>query len=324
VRVTLGIERFELDCKHGWAGPRDGTFRARMAVTALTDSGETPAGWIEADEESPGGASKGLQERLMYQGMVGMAQGFERLSLARPTAGSAVATDASAAPSRQTVTSKYQDPWTLRTTQWWDVSFVQHGLTGGQMKDSYRNVQGIMSGGGAWLKEGRAGLGGEVGFLTGKGDARVLDPAWTLRKRELSMWAVPVSMTGYFRLLDPKRTLPVMPYLGAGLGAFFGVDKLEIDAVGGLQELSGFHRALRAGWEGHALAGAEIGVSEDLHVMLETQWTQAGKAWIASGVDEKNAEEVQFWNTLHSILERPDNDLTGWRIALGLRWVGGF
>jgi opacity protein-like surface antigen len=129
-------------------------------------------------------------------------------------------------------------------------------------------------------------------------------------------------VTGYFRLLSPGRTTPVTPYVGAGIGAFLGVDNLEIDATNGVVELAGHHRALRAAWEGHALAGAEIRLVEDLGLMLETQWTQAGKAPIASGVDEKNAEEVEFWNTLHSILQRPDDNFTGWRIAVGLRWVG--
>ena len=311
VRVALGIERFELDCRHGWTGPRDATFRARMAVTALTDSGETPSGWLEADEEFPGGASKGLQERLMYRGMVGMAQGFERLNLARPKAGTAVAQGASQTDGRQTVTSKYQDPWTLSTTQWYGMHFVHHGLTGSQMKDDYGHIQGIMVGGGAWLKKGPAGIGGEGGFLTGRGDAKVLDPSWTVRKRELSLWAIPVSLTGYFRLFGPKRTMPVTPYVGAGIGAFLGVDNLEIDATSAGRELAGYHRALRAAWEGHALAGAEIRIVEGFHLTLETQWTQAGRASIASGVDDKNAEEVEFWNTLHSILERPDDNFTG-------------
>jgi hypothetical protein len=321
VRVALGIERFELDCQHSWTGPRDATFRARMAVTVITDSGETPSGWLEADEEVHGSTSKGRQERLMYQGMVGMAQGFERLSLSRSTAGAPAAPGASQAGARQTVTSKYQDPWTLSTTQWYGVHFVHYGLTGSQMKDSYGQIQGIMGSGGSWLRKGRAGIGGEVGYLTGRCDAKVLDPTWTVRKRELSQWTIPVSVTGYFRLLSPGRATPVTPYIGAGIGAFAGTDNLEIDATSDAEDLAGAHRALRASWEGHALAGAEIRIVEGLHVMLEAQWTQAGKASTASAVDDKNADEVAFWNTLHSILERPDNNFTGWRIAAGFRWT---
>ena len=190
------------------------------------------------------------------------------------------------------------------------------------MKDSYEHLESIVFRDIAWLKGGRPGIGGEVGFLWGNGQAKLLDPAWTVTQRDLSMWAIPITLTGYCRLLKPTHPTPVTPYVGLGFGGFVGADNLKLAASREGEEIEGYHHAVRAAWEGHALAGVNVRITEEAGFVLEAQWTQGGKAWVGSGVDENNAEQVAFWDTMHTILQRPDLDITGWRITAGMVWAG--
>lgn len=318
IRVALGIRRFDLECEHGWLGGRNASFRARLEVSVLTDSGEVAAGGLEADEHH----SKGdldSQQKILYRGMVAMAQGFEHLGLG--PVGTSFPTAGERSASLPTVTGRYRSRWARSVS----LHFAHHSLTGDQMKGSYGSFEGVLVNGTMWQREGRWGLQGETGVLTQLATARVIDPSWTVTRSRLNAGMVPFSVTLLAKVQDPKRARIVTPYVGAGFGVLIGSEALEIqgtrETVLESAYIEGEQSATRCGFEGHLIAGLDTRVAGPLHLRVQGQWTQAGDSPTLSTVDENNADEVAFWNAIHSILERPDFNVTGWRITTGLGWA---
>jgi len=331
IPVSVEIEQFDVDYKRTWMGAGDATFEARLAVNVLTDQGPVHAGWVHARETCPQAFSlTGAQKAAVYPGLVALARGFadpslplERLAAAPPLAAAedaAPAAEPVAEAPRRTITTEYQTPLALQTRSFPTWRAIYLNVTESETRDAFGDFFGIAAGGMTWWLTARSGIEGEIGFISSKGSARVLDPSWNVQTGTLEMWALPMSVNYLYRLGGHGGSPNFAPYIGTGIGLVPGLERMRLNATQGDVEFAANLGAFRGAFEGHGILGADFHLSESFHGIIESRWTHSGDGSTVEAVDEKKAEDVAASALLHSIIRRSNFNFTGWGIQAGFRW----
>ena len=123
-------------------------------------------------------------------------------------------------------------------------------------------------------------------------------------------------------LVDVTSRRAVMPYVGAGLGLFAGIERFHLAAnrFAVPESLEVNHTGDRLSVEAHALLGIEFRLSGPLHGALEARWVQAGDGSFHAWGTPDNAEEQALLDEAYSILRWPDFNFTGLRVSAGVKW----
>jgi hypothetical protein len=197
------------------------------------------------------------------------------------------------------------------------ASLLYHGFAPGQMRDVYGTLLMLGSHWSTWF-EGRSGLRAGGYFFGGSGPAPILDPNWTFETAKVRMGGVELDLTYLYRFRPDLRST-WLPYAGAGVNTYVGIDRLELKASNSFAMLDGHAAAVRAAMGVHALLGCHVMVSNEFSTRLAARWTQTGKGSTSAEAHFDSSEEEKVFDQLfYSTLQRPDFNFTGWGVDVEL------
>jgi opacity protein-like surface antigen len=190
------------------------------------------------------------------------------------------------------------------------------------MDESYGGaVIGFVQGG-KWFR-GRMGLRAELDLFEASGIPPRVDYSWNHTSSKIKMRVVTLSATYLHSLRKDPVKQRFLSYVGMGLNANFGAEKLSANASRGqgfdLEEFAADVWSLRSSVGTHMVLGTRVLVTGEWGLALELRWTQCGKG---NNMDlvEDDEEEQALKATLYDAVRRSNFSLSGWSIRVGYEW----
>lgn len=318
IDLVVGIQEFQLRHKSSILGQSTCGFSARLELRLLGGGVETVVGWLQTESEQDVVFSTlNCQKDAMYSGVAAFAQAIGLGDLPLADLAAQVAGGKAASIEKKTLRVAFRQPWLMGAKFPWEVGGVYYGLAESDMKDPYGTCFGFMAGGVSWFR-GRSGIKAAGGYLSGTGKPQLDNPIWTVKESKVSMYVIPLQMSYLYRLRVPDDRSTLVPYVGAGVDVFLGLDRLEATAESATDGFEAHSTALRASAGLHAVLGSEIKLFGDKYSgLLEIKWIQGGKG--STGDLLTDEEKGQFGTTLFDAVNRPKFNFTGWTVELGIR-----
>lgn len=196
------------------------------------------------------------------------------------------------------------------------VRFVYHTFADSQMEECYEHVPYLVAD--LVLVGVHHGVSFEAGYLYRDGEPTLLPNEWNVLSTSLSMWAVPITVNYLYYIAGYDRARRFAPYVGFGLGTFFGGEKIGAMANTLLKQWDGWTWGLRGSMIGNAVLGAHISPWRGFNAVVELRWIQSGRGGNVDLVDEE--DEPKFDAYLYPLVQRSSYDFTGWSVSVGIRW----
>jgi hypothetical protein len=181
------------------------------------------------------------------------------------------------------------------------------------------------------IKEQRAEYRAESGVILGSGEPLQWDPEFQIIDSYLAMIAVPAQMSFIYRLRNTRSASQVeveevysfIPYLGLGLGGFFGFERIDVHAfreeIGGEVHYEWHDTCYRHSFAAHALLGSYGKISDKMDFVFEIKWAWGGRGRLKrAGL---SGEELsQGWGDAFAAFQHSDFNFSGWSVAAGVTW----
>jgi hypothetical protein len=200
----------------------------------------------------------------------------------------------------------------------WRFQLLVQRFVAPQMHYAYGSTLGLQGSARVWGGPSkRMSLRVDGAFFARRGQARIIDPNWTVTQRRLSAAALDLSISAVVLVKKPDAGRWLIPYVGGGVGDIVGLDQLRFAmSRAGMEHEEHTPIAFRTAFEGHVFAGAMIPFLDSSSLVIEAQWVQAGKA-IFEPLGSRSAEQRAEDDLAHAVLAYPDLNLTGPRLLLG-------
>ena len=316
IRLQIAIEQFELEETSNLVGEDRIQCRARLGVTALTDSGPVDLGWIEHKGTEPtSGLRLSGHQALTYRAITALGQ-----SLARDDLGARVAQSDRVAAARHTVTADYRGPEPTYQRSPWDLMVGGQGFTNQNMSAVYQNGMAVITGSTSWSTGKRGERMSAVGIFPRSGTPTVVNRSWAIESRSLRMYTVSGSFQWLFGFSDRIRAHRAYPYVGLGYTMVFGEEQLKVKARRDdpllPETMDHSLSALRGAIGAQALSGMELRVADKLACVIEGGWTQSTNGF---KIDLGSSRKTGSPTRIYDIVDRSKFNFTGWHFGLGLR-----
>lgn len=184
------------------------------------------------------------------------------------------------------------------------------------MEDSYEYAPYLVAD--LLLIRGHHGALFEIGYLYREGEPALLGSEWNVLTTTLDMWAVPLTVNYLYFIRERVRARSFLPYIGLGLGTFFGGEKIGATAVTLLKKWDGWAWGFRGSLIGNIVIGTNISPWQGLDAVIEVRWIQSGRGGNIDLVDDE--DEPKFDAYLYPMVQRSSFDFTGWSVSIGIRW----
>ena len=194
--------------------------------------------------------------------------------------------------------------------------FVYHTFTDSRMDGCYGNAPYLMAE--FLVAKGHHGASFEIGYLFREGEPETLPTDWNVLSTSLSMWAMPITLNYLYHINRCEHSSTFDPYIGLGLGAFIGGEKIGVLANTLLKQWDGWAWGLRGSFIGNAVIGAQIAPWSAFDAVFELRWIQSGRGGNIDLIDEE--DEQKFDAYLYPLVQRSVFDFTGWTVSVGVRW----
>lgn len=201
-------------------------------------------------------------------------------------------------------------------TIWQRLSFDYVYFTNSEMQDAYPHGFG-----GTWGAQSNLGTGFrqefEMGFiLAGGTPVKRPETLWTVDSSSLTLVNLPIR----FHLIYPPRNPrgdSFRPYVGAGLGAMLGFERMSAELTWGGGGVDVANGIFRAAWTGDVIVGSEFGPSASAP-FVELRFQFSGHNNVAEGLSDEDKQERA--ETLYDALVRPNGETTGVQLSVGMCW----
>lgn len=199
---------------------------------------------------------------------------------------------------------------------WWAIDAYYHHFMKDEMQDAYGGGFGFEFMGGEDISNNMC-FGVRSSILMASGTpAERQGSIWHVESSKIFIIYMPISVSLiYPTLADRKGSFK--PYAGIGGGGVFSYERMEGKMSTYYSTVEAAHGVFRAAWTGEIFFGAEFG-GWAANPFIEFRGIVAGRSSVSWGLSEE--EDQQLAETLYDALIRPEEDVAGGQVCLGIRW----
>jgi len=200
--------------------------------------------------------------------------------------------------------------------KWNALALYYHYFTGEEMQDAYGHGFGFAYMGGENISE-RLSFGVDASlFLASGTPVERPGSTWHVESSNLYLLSMPISVS----LIYPAqagRKGSFLPYIGIGGGGILSLELMEAELATYVSQVDAGNTVFRAAWTGEIFFGAEFG-KWAANPFIEFKGIVSGRSSVSTGLSEE--EQQQLDESLYDALIRPDGNMAGVQICLGIRW----
>ncbi|MFO7653987.1 MAG: hypothetical protein R6X25_09225 [Candidatus Krumholzibacteriia bacterium] len=199
---------------------------------------------------------------------------------------------------------------------WQRLSIDYHYFTNSEMRNAYPHGFGFTYAAGSdFARNFRQEF--EVGLIAAMGTpVERPDTEWTIDSSSLFLLNLPIR---YHLFYPPRggRAGSFQPYLGVGVGGVIGIERMSADLSGGGNRVEVANGIFRSAYTGDVVVGGEINRWAN-PLVVELRFRYSGHNNVSEGLSDEEREERA--NTLYDALVRPNGEMTGVQLSVGMCW----